>query len=303
MKFFSLFSEKNVFMEIDVSLKKNILSKVISSIIPDIKQDKINYIIGKIIEHESSPLYNISEDVVVPHARIEEIEDFYIALVISKDGLLWEEIKGKQRIVNLIFVIITPSYQNMKMIQTLDAISRFCELKHNIEALSNIKSETRAISFLEESGIDVKNKLTAEFLMNTDFVKLSPDMSLRDASTVLVKYQEDALPVVNDKNELIGEFTSEAILKIGVPNYMNIISNVDFISNFEPFENYYKKERFTKIGEILSERMITTPPDASVIEVAYQLVSAGLRRIYVVENKKLVGIIYRRDIVSKILLA
>lgn len=303
MRFYSLFNEKNVILDITETNRENILTKAISLLIPNIEQKKITEIIDKLTIHEDSPWFEPAEGVIIPHARIEDINDFFIAVIISKDGLIWQQNTNGNKIVNLIFIILTPTYQNMRMIQTLDAISRFCELKHNVESLANVKSFSRAIKVIEESDIEIKPKLTAEYLMETQIKTISPNYSLREAAAILVKFQEDAVAVVNEKNELLGEITSEALLKIGVPNYMNLLSNVDFISNFEPFENYYKKERFMKISELLSSRIITTHPEASVIEVAYNLISAGLRRIYVVQDKKLVGIIYRRDIVSKILLA
>lgn len=303
MRFFSLFKEENIIIDIQESMRENILAKMISSIMPKIEEVTLNKIIAKVIQQEESPWFAPAPMVLVPHARIDEIEEFKVALAISKNGIKWDEEDGRPLTANVIFLLLTPVYENMRMIQTLDAIDRFCELKHNIDSLLNAVSEAKAIKQIEESGIDVKTRLTAEYLMNTEVKTVTPEHSLRDATWIMIRNQEDAIPVLNEQKELIGEFTSHAVLRVGVPNYMNILTNVDFISNFEPFENYYKKERFMKIKELISDEYITTSPDASVIEVAYELISKRKRRIYVVQNNKFLGTIYRRDILSKILLA
>lgn len=303
MRLFSIFNENNIFFNLGVSSRENILEKMIKELLDDVSPERIKQIVQKLKECEDSPWFAPDDDVVVSHARVDDIEDYCVALAIFKEPVYWSDENGRKKEVNIVFLILTSTFQNMKMIQTLDAIARFCELRHNVEALSNVKGANRALKVIEESDIDVRAKLTAEYLMNTEFKKISPELTLREAAVIISKISEDAVPVVNEKNELLGEFTSEAILKIGVPNYMNMLSNVDFLNNFEPFENFYKKEKYIKVKELISERILTTPPDASVIEVAYKIISAGLRRIYVIDNKKLVGVIYRRDIVSKILLA
>ncbi|MGL4672246.1 CBS domain-containing protein, partial [Cetobacterium sp.] len=88
----------------------------------------------------------------------------------------------------------------------------------------------------------------------------------------------------------------------GMPKYTTLLSDLNFMTVGEPFENYLMNEKVTKIEDLYrKDGVVTVDKEASLMEISYLFMNRGVTRIYVVENGKYLGIILRSDIIRKIL--
>ena len=126
-------------------------------------------------------------------------------------------------------------------------------------------------------------------------------MTLRQVVQVMVNCREEGLPVVNSDGEFLGDLSTRMVIEVGLPKYMNLISNPNILTEFEPFEAFYKKEDTLKASDIMNQNVLRVPPETPVEIVAHEMLSKRCERAYVVDDKNLLGIVYRKDIVRKVL--
>ena len=115
--------------------------------------------------------------------------------------------------------------------------------------------------------------------MTTNVVTTSKDMVLTDVIALLLRWQISALPVVDDDNHLIG-----------------IVSEIDLVNM-----TFDGNARDTTVEEVMTTEIVSFGPEAELAELVHSFSKNHLRRVPIVNGKKVVGIISRRDILREML--
>ena len=114
--------------------------------------------------------------------------------------------------------------------------------------------------------------------MTREVMTIGPDATLDTAIRLLLAKRISGLPVIDEQNELIG-----------------IISEKDIF----PFAFSGKLDRVT-VREAMSIDVKAFSEQTGINEIASVISDGGIRRVPVVRNKRVVGIISRRDIMSNL---
>lgn len=114
--------------------------------------------------------------------------------------------------------------------------------------------------------------MKAREIMTRNVISISDDASVEDAARMLARNRISGLPVVNAAGLLTG-----------------LVSEHDLIA---------KQGR--TVNEIMSRGVITIGPDTDVDQVQHLLTNQRIRRVPVVEDGKVVGIVSRSDLVRQI---
>ncbi|MFC1965659.1 CBS domain-containing protein [Chloroflexota bacterium] len=120
-------------------------------------------------------------------------------------------------------------------------------------------------------------KRTVKNIMTQTVITVKEDMILTDVIKLLLRWHISGVPVVDDDNNLLG-----------------IISEHDVV-NFTLSGNAAD----TKAQEVMTKQVETCAPDTLFVQIVNNFASRHIRRIPVVENGKVVGIISRRDIIRE----
>lgn len=112
--------------------KEDIIKKLIRSI--KIKEDRINKeeLIEKVLEREEILTTSNTSRIALPHAEIENIDNFIILTAVSKKGINWEE-----NIVNVVFLILKPKNAQKQYLKILSKISNLFKDKEKISIIAN----------------------------------------------------------------------------------------------------------------------------------------------------------------------
>jgi len=242
----------------------------------------------------------IDEGVAVPHARVEGLDSLIFAIGVSHAGIAdFGARDGKP--VRLLFLIAAPSVKNSLLIHTMAGVARLCVDEARRGALATCKDAGCIVDVIEKSGVIVKKELTCGDLMDTDIVGIDPDMSLKEVAALFVKTKTDGLPVIEKDGKLLGEITGKELITVGLPGFINMFSDLSFLPSMEPFEEFFKREGTMKVREVYNPHVFTISETSSIVEAAFLMVTKNRRRIYVVREGKLVGTVYRKDFISKVL--
>ncbi len=117
---------------------------------------------------------------------------------------------------------------------------------------------------------------TAREIMTDDVVTIQPESSIQEAIELLLLQRISGLPVTDNEGKLIGIVTEFALLAIA----------------------YDDKIRNEKVAQHMTTEVLTVEADDSINKVADLCIVHRVRRVPVVENGRLIGLISRRDVLK-----
>jgi PTS system nitrogen regulatory IIA component len=97
--------------------------------------------------------------IAIPHCSLDQIEEFVVGLLISKEGVDFEAIDNNP--VHALFFIIGPSAQRDVHIQILSSISKLMKTPEVVDRLRNLKNEREVFAYLSDllrygEGVEAK---------------------------------------------------------------------------------------------------------------------------------------------------
>ena len=301
MKLASLFSEDHVVLQLEARNLHDAVGEIMSRAGDFRPTVPIDTLAERIRVREEQASTALERGVALPHARISELRDFYLMAGLPSQPL--EDICQDGSPVEVVFLILAPDSKNTMMLQTMAALSRFCMEPDRLERVKRAESPGAFIEVVQESDVLVKKGLFARDLMRPCPVCATPDMPLRTLLDAMVAKGVEEAPVTADSGEILGMVSSAEVIEAGFPNYMSRLNNVDFLPEFEPFEQFFKREATFKAGELMNREPVVVTADDPMIQVVFQLKKHRQRFAYVQDRGKLVGVIDRDDILSRILRA
>ena len=126
--------------------------------------------------------------------------------------------------------------------------------------------------------------LSARDIMARHLVTFAPDMSVMEAIHIMLRKRISGAPVVNKDNELLGVLSEYDVLRI--------------LSAGEYSSEEYEEE--DTVGEWMSKDPHTIGPEVDIYTLAHLLLDAGVRRLPVVKDGKVIGQVSRRDVLRGI---
>lgn len=116
-------------------------------------------------------------------------------------------------------------------------------------------------------------------LMTTDVVAVGPTTSTRDAARMMFRYRVSGLPVVDPDDHVLGIITEGDFLEME-------LKRVDH------------GEVHPLVQDVMSHSVLSVSPDLEIMDAARYMHEHSVKRVLVVEEAKMVGIISRFDIVA-----
>lgn len=116
--------------------------------------------------------------------------------------------------------------------------------------------------------------LTASAVMTQDLVTIRPDATIKEAIDLLISKQISGLPVVDDDRRLIGVITEFALLAMV----------------------YDEKVQNHPVSQHMTREVITVEADDPINRIADLCIVHRVRRLPVMKDGRMVGLIARRDV-------
>jgi CBS domain-containing protein len=144
------------------------------------------------------------------------------------------------------------------------------------------------------------SKLTARDVMTRDVVVVLPDTSLRYVAKLLVQHRISGMPVVDGDGQVVGMVTENDLLQW--PDqpadkqawWLNMLA--DEFELAPDFVDVVQAER-EQTRRVMKTDIVTVTEDTPVAEVAKLFIANSIKRVPVVRDGKLVGVVSRGDLV------
>jgi CBS domain-containing protein len=119
----------------------------------------------------------------------------------------------------------------------------------------------------------------ASMIMTADPITVAPETPVLEAMQTLVEHDITGLPVVAADGALVGMISEKDLLQLA----------------------YDACVPETPVGELMTTEVIGFGPDDDIVEITECLITNPFRRVPILDEGRLVGVVSRRDIIRFIM--
>jgi CBS domain-containing protein len=147
--------------------------------------------------------------------------------------------------------------------------------------------------------------LTAEDIMTTELITVTPDMDIAGAAKILLDNRFNGLPVVDDSGRLVGILCQSDLIaqqkKLPIPTLFTFLEGIIQLTSRKQIDKQVRKIAALTVSEAMTPEPVTVLPDTGLETVAALMVDSNLHTLPVVEGFRLVGIIGKVDVLRTLL--
>ena len=142
--------------------------------------------------------------------------------------------------------------------------------------------------------------MKARGVMVSPVITTKPSASVKEVAQVLLKNQISAVPVVDDAGKLVGIVSEGDLMRradLGTERHRSWWLAALFAEE-EALAAEYVKQHSRKVADVMTKRLVTAGPDSGLNEIAGLLERHSIKRVPIVENGALVGIVSRANLIQ-----
>ena len=138
-------------------------------------------------------------------------------------------------------------------------------------------------------------------VMVAPVITVKPSVTVQEVAKLLLEKQISAVPVLDDKGKLVG-IVSEGDLLHRVETGTERHRSWWLLGFFEndTLATEYVKAHGRKVSDVMTRRVITATPQTPLHEVATLLEKNAIKRLPILENGRLVGIVSRANLLQAV---
>ncbi|KPK38445.1 MAG: hypothetical protein AMJ78_09985 [Omnitrophica WOR_2 bacterium SM23_29] len=136
-------------------------------------------------------------------------------------------------------------------------------------------------------------------IMTKEVTCLSPEINAKEALDLLLKMKISGLPVIDDKNKLVGMLTEKEVLSAILPSYVEKVGKFVYEENPKVVKQKISALQNIKVKDVMRKNVVTVDEDTTLCEVARIMLTQKARRLPVLNKAQdVVGIVARGDVVK-----
>ena len=141
--------------------------------------------------------------------------------------------------------------------------------------------------------------MNAKDVMVRDVITVKPGDSVVEAAQLLVKNDISALPVVDDEGWVVGIISEADLMRreeIGTEHRRPWW--VEAMMPATTLANEFAKSHGKRVAELMSQHIVSASEDTPLAEIAALLERNRIKRVPIIKDGKLVGIVSRANIIQ-----
>ena len=228
-------------------------------------------------------------DVVLPHYRTAAVDRLVVALGVAPDGLDVGDygVATRPRIVAL---ILAPADAATLYLQTVSALARLFRDPDIIERIATARSADAVINAADFAGLPLQPRLSVRDIMSQSADAVTPGTPVRQALDLMVQRRLRALPVVGEKQEVLGIISEWDIMRGLLPHVPRAGSDAGATAVPESL----------KVKDIMTRSVLCISEELGLEEAANMMINKDVEQFPVTSEGKLTGFLTRGDIIRKL---
>ncbi|HEX6590331.1 MAG TPA: CBS domain-containing protein [Longimicrobiales bacterium] len=233
----------------------------------------------------------IGPDIVLPHFRTDAVSVLTMAIGVAPQPIRVADAPGLQP--SIVILILAPREAATLYLQAVSTISRVLDMPGVVQRIVNAKSADDVLAIPELGLARIQPRLTVRDIMSHRVWSVSPDQSAREAVDMMVRRRINALPVVGQKEEVLGIVTDRELMSALLPQIPRAGDEPDSPRRAAAL-------RDTRVRDIMSRSVLCIADEMGLNEVATLMINKDVEQVPVVSQGRLVGVLTRSDIIRKL---
>ena len=144
--------------------------------------------------------------------------------------------------------------------------------------------------------------MRARDIMTTDLVTVPPDLPVESLATLMAERHVSGVPVVDADGQLLGLVTDGDLMRrLSAKEDKPASFFAALLGSNADQALSYARAHGRRAGDLMSRSLATVTEDATVEEVAHILETKRIRRVPVVRDGRLVGVVSRADLLRAVM--
>lgn len=232
----------------------------------------------------------IGPSVALPHIRTGSVDRLTLALGVSPEPLDPEGLTAEAA-PRVVVLILAPQGAARSYLQVVSALARLFRDDELVERVVRARSADDVLEETRAAELRVLPKLTVRDIMSQDVRPVTPATPLREAVDLLVRKRLRALPVVGEKDEVLGSISERDIMRGLLPRVPR--------ADFEPDAGADQAESLT-VRDVMTRSVMCVSEDLSLEEAASLMINKDVEQLPVTSEGKLTGFLTRGDLIRKL---
>lgn len=143
--------------------------------------------------------------------------------------------------------------------------------------------------------------MRAKDLMTTDVIAVGADATVKAVAQILLSHRISAVPVTDKEGHLLGIVSEGDLLRRSETGTEPKRSWwLDLIASAEERADDYVKSHAKHVRDVMTTKLVTVEEDTPLSKVAALLEEKRIKRVPVVKDERLIGIVSRADLLRGI---
>jgi CBS domain-containing protein len=136
-------------------------------------------------------------------------------------------------------------------------------------------------------------------IMTRDVITVTAESTIEAAARLMIEHRVSGLPVVDEDGAVIGIVTEGDLLHRAETGTERRHSRwLELLVGPGRLAQEYVRTHARKVGEIMTYQVVSAAPEASLAEVVMLMEQNNVKRLPVIDNGRLVGIVSRANLVA-----
>ncbi|MDH3496813.1 MAG: CBS domain-containing protein [Gemmatimonadota bacterium] len=239
----------------------------------------------------------VGQQVFLLHFRTDAVDGVTAALGVTAAPVHRQHDPGKA--ARIVLLLLAPPGEGSAYLRALAAFARALARDEVVKALEAAQTPADVLEAATLADLDVPSELLVRDVLGGRLVTVTPETSLLEAARLMVAHRVPAVPVVSEKNEVLGLISHGEILRYLLPRFVGKLSG--------EYPAAGKRARATPpaaqevtVRDALDRSVLCLSEDQSLTEAAALMVNKKLERMPVVREGTLVGLLTREEIVRRL---
>ena len=232
----------------------------------------------------------IGPQVALPHFRTGSVDRLTLALGVASEPLDPEGLAADVA-PRIVVLILAPPSAASSYLQVVSALARLFRDEQLVAQLAAAAGPEEIVEHTRAAELRVLPKLTVRDIMSQDVRPVTPATPLREAVDLLVRKRLRALPVVGDKDEVMGSISERDIMRGLLPRVPR--------AEIQPDAGGDQTENLT-VRDVMTRSVMCVSEDLSLEEAASLMINKDVEQLPVTNDGKLTGFLTRGDLIRKL---
>lgn len=229
------------------------------------------------------------EHVVLPHFRTDAVDRLLVGVGVTPDGLDARDfgLLIRPRVVAL---VVAPISAATLYLQAVAGLARWLRDDDVVARLASATSAADVHRLAQHAALPIQPRLTVRDIMVHRFRSVTPGTSVRDAVDLMVRHRIRALPVVGEKQEVLGVLSEWDIMRGLLPQIPR--AGQEGADAIVPAT--------LRVKDVMTRSVLCITEDLSIEEAANMMINKDVEQFPVTSEGRLTGFVTRADIIRKL---